>query len=111
MNFTSFTNAFDLFASCYVYGCLTYIAVLFIVHLYCSLLADCKAKNQINEVIEPDFYTQVKDLFNPLTEDFTTDFAPSPQPPQFQEMTIRELRSYIKDNQLHHAVRVAKPCR
>ena len=68
MNYASFTSAFDFFASCYVYGCLTYIAILFSLHLYHSLLIDCQALDRSIESVEADFYTQVKDLLNPATE-------------------------------------------
>lgn len=104
MNYTFFTNAFDLFASCYVYGCLTYVAVLFILHVYCSLSASDNTENQTEQVIEPDFYSQVKDLLNPATEEIlTTDFLSSE--PLFEMMTLRELRAHIKDNQLHDVIR------
>ena len=68
MDYASFINAFDLFANCYVYGCLTYIAVLFSLHLYQSLLIDYQSRNRFIESVEPDFYSQVKDLLNPSTE-------------------------------------------
>lgn len=89
MNYASFINTFDLFVSCYVYGCLTYIAVLFSFHLYHSLLIDYhqsdyasrtrKADRSI-ESVEPDFYTQVKDLLNPTTETIL-DSAPISRSP------------------------------
>lgn len=96
MSYTSFIHAFDLFATCYVYGCISYICISFIIHLYCSLFAELSEHKQ---VIEPDFYEQVKELLNPSTEPvLETDF---------QSMTLRQLRSHIKENQLHQQIHIA----
>ena len=100
MNYTSFINIFDFLASCYVYGCLTYILLLFSVELYNSLLVDCKALDRSIESVDTDFYSQVKDLLNPSTESIL-----EPVIVNFELMTIRELRTYIKQNQLHKHVR------
>jgi KTSC domain len=94
MNYTSFINIFDFFASCYVYGCLTYILLLFSVELYNSLLVDCKALDRSIESVDTDFYSQVKNLLNPSTESIL-----EPVIVNFELMTIRELRTYIKQNQ------------
>jgi len=94
MNNTSFIQAFDLFASCYVYGCLSYISILFIIHLYYSLFS---VDNKHNQAAESDFYEQVKELLNPATEEvLETDFT---------LMTLRQLRTHIKENQLHEQIR------
>ena len=94
MNNTSFIQAFDLFANCYVYGCISYISILFIIHLYFSLFADT---NEHNQAVEPDFYEQVKELLSPATEPvLETDFT---------LMTLRQLRTHIKENQLHQQIR------
>ncbi|NJK58943.1 MAG: hypothetical protein HC939_24710 [Pleurocapsa sp. SU_5_0] len=77
----------------YVYGCLTYILLLFSVQLYNSLLIDCEALDRSIESVDTDFYSQVKDLLNPSTEDV---FEPT-----FESMTLRELRTHIKENKLH----------
>ena len=101
MNYNLLTDAFDIFANCYVYGCLTYILVLFSLHLYCSLSVNYEASNKANEFAEFDFYTQVKDLLNPAIE-------PTLEPMlinDFSSMTIRELRFYIKENKLHRSIR------
>ena len=97
MNYASFTNTFDLFTSCYVYGCLSYILILFLLHLYHSLLIDCQVLDRLIESVEPDFYTQVKDLLNPATEEVLK--------PTFESMTLRELRTHIKENKLHQHIR------
>ena len=99
MNYTSSLDAFDLFASCYVYGCIAYVSVLFVLHVYCSL----SSESRVVKVTEPDFYTQVKDLLNPATEPI---FAPDILQPQlnFNSMTIRELRAHIKENQLQKQI-------
>jgi hypothetical protein len=81
MNYTSFINIFDFFASCYVCGCLTYILLLFSVRLYHSLLIDCQPGDRSIESVDTDFYSQVKNLLNPSTEDV---FKPT-----FESMTLR----------------------
>ncbi|MBW4533698.1 MAG: hypothetical protein KME09_07140 [Pleurocapsa minor HA4230-MV1] len=96
MNYTSFINIFDFFVSCYVYGCLTYILLLFSVQLYHSLLIDCEALDRSIESVDTDFYSQVKDLLDPSTEDVFE--------PIFESMTLRELRTHIKENKLHQKI-------
>ncbi len=99
----SLINAFDLLSSCYVYGCIVYISVLFVFHVYCSLSVSENAEDRAAKATEPDFYTQVKDLVNPATEPiFATNILQSQ--PSFGSMTIKELRTYIKDNQLQKKV-------
>ena len=100
MNYASFTNAFDFFASCYVYGCLSYILILFLLQTYCSLSVDSQALNRSTRSLEPDFYTQVKDLLDPTSESII-----EPASVNFDSMTIRELRTYIKENKLHQQIR------
>ena len=100
MDFTSFVDAFDLFADCYVYGCVIYLLGLFIYHLSCSFLALVDECHHQTET-KPDLYQQVKELLNPATEEILElDVQPS-----FDNMTIRELRSYIKENHLQQQVR------
>ena len=93
MNLAPSVNSFNFFASCYIYGCLTYISVLLLIHIYCSLLADYKAENQSVQTIESDFYTQVKDLFS------TTEKS------SFESMTLLELRTHVRENNLHQHIR------
>ena len=100
MNYASFISIFDFFVSCYVYGCLTYILILFLLHTYYSLSVDYQALDRSIESPEPDFYTQVKDLFNPVSESIL-----EPVSVNFDSMTIRELRTHIKENKLHQQVR------
>ena len=99
MNYASLISTFDLFASCYIYGCLTYVAILFLLHVHRSLSVP---PDQANESFEPDFSTQVqvKDIFDPASESIL-----EPVYVNFEVMTIRELRTYIKENQLHQQVR------
>jgi hypothetical protein len=91
MDFTSFVNTFDLFADCYVYGCVAYVIVLFTYHLFCSFL-NIVDERKLAQPTAPDFYQQVQELFNPSTT------------PNFEIMTIRELRAYIKEHRLHKSV-------
>ena len=100
MNYASLTDTFNFFTSCYVYGCLTYITLLFLLHVHHSLFISSNSSNRANESFEPDFYTQVKDLLNPASESIL-----EPVYVNFELMTIRELRTYIKENQLHQQVR------
>ena len=94
MSYTSFIQLFDIVASCYIYGCISYISILFILHLYHSLFID---SNKHNQALKPDFHEQAKDLLNPSTvKVIETDFT---------SMTIRQLRTYIKDNQIHNKIR------
>lgn len=92
MNFSSFVNAFDLFADCYVYSCVAYLTVLFTYHLFRSFLNIVNERKLVQSTA-PDFYQQVKELLNPSTT------------PDFEIMTIRELRAYIKEHRLHQSVR------
>ncbi|MEL6929711.1 MAG: hypothetical protein AAFO95_13865 [Cyanobacteria bacterium J06600_6] len=94
MSYTSFIHVFNLFANCYVYVCISYISVLFVIHLYYSLFTD---NNEYNLAVEVDFYKQVKELLNPPTGPvLETDF---------KSMTLRQLRTHIKENQLHQQIR------
>ncbi|NJK58934.1 MAG: hypothetical protein HC939_24665 [Pleurocapsa sp. SU_5_0] len=52
-------------------------------------------EHQQAKLTQPDFYQQVKDAFNLDTE------------PDFQGMTIRELRAHIKNNQLQEQIRAS----
>lgn len=90
----SFADYFDLFTNCYVYGCLVYLIGLFSYHLSCSFLSLIKEHQQA-KLTQPDFYQQLKDALNPAIEI------------DFQGMTIRELRGYIKDNRLQEKIRAS----
>lgn len=82
--------SFDVFVKLYVFGAIALVLLSLIAHLFSSLL------NVIDEVKTPvngDFTEQVTELL-----------APS-KAPDFQTFTIRELRSYIRDNELHSNVR------
>lgn len=92
-----FTTAFDLFIDCYVYGSITYVLLLFIIHLTASFLSLVDEY----QATKPDFYNQVKELLNPATEEV---FEPS-QDPYFDTMTLRELRAHIKENHLQQHIR------
>lgn len=95
-----FINAYDLFTDCYVYGSITYVLSLFTIQLILSFLALVNESQLTKQTIEPDFYEQVKELLNPPTEAvLELDVQPS-----LDCMTIRELRSYIKENHLQQQV-------
>ncbi len=82
--------SFDIFVNLYIFGAIALVLLSLIAHLFSSLL------NVIDEVKTPinkDFYEQITELL-----------APS-KAPDFQSFTIRELRSYIRDNELHSNVR------
>lgn len=82
--------SFDIFVELYIFSAIALVLLSLIAHLFSSLL------NIIDEVRTPvnsDFYEQVKELL-----------APS-KAANFQSFTIRELRSYIRDNELHSEVR------
>ena len=84
---------FDIFVELYVFGTIALVLLSLIAHLFSSLL------NVINEIKTPvnnDFYEQVKKVFAP------------PKAPDFPSFTIRELRSYIRENELHSKVRTPK---
>jgi hypothetical protein len=90
----NFADYFDIFADCYVYGCLAYLLGLFSYHLSCCFLSLIKEHQQA-KLTQPDFYQQLKDALNPAAEI------------DFQGMTIRELRAHIKDNRLQEQVRTS----
>lgn len=82
--------SFDIFVNLYIFGALTLVLLSLAAHLFSSLL------NIIDDVKNPvnsDFYEQVKELLTPSSA------------PDFQSFTIRELRSYIRENELHSDVR------
>ena len=89
MDFTSFSHFFDIFTTCYVYGSIGYILILLVSGLTQSFLALVDEEQER----KTDFYQEIEELFN-SSED--SDFEPSPQP-AFEAMTIRELRSFVKD--------------
>ena len=107
------TNAFDVFASCYVYGCLICILLLFLEQTHLTLSNNsCWQQNELNQSDQSDFYNQVKQLLNPIEElnlvdldesdnnEFTQAYSAG-----FKSLTIRELRAHIKENQLHSVIR------
>lgn len=100
MNYTSSVQAFDFIASCYIYGCIAYLGLLFGLHLYSSLLIAIDAQSQGTY----DFYEQVKVLLNPATEPV---MAMELEPTNFETMTTRELRTHIKENHLQQYIRVS----
>lgn len=57
---------------------------------------DCEALDRSIESVDTDFYSQVKDLLDPSTEDVFE--------PIFESMTLRELRTHIKENKLHQKI-------
>lgn len=99
MNYISLNDAFNLFASSYVYGCLTYILLLFLAHLVDSFLA----LRSVEKATKSDFHSQVKELLNPATETIINPSSHQLQP-NFDSMTIRELRAHIKENKLHQRI-------
>ena len=110
MDYTSSAQAFDFLATCYIYGCIAYVGLLFGLHLYSSLSADYSSQNKaigqspLPSAIESDFYEQVKDLLAPATEPV---LAMEIEQPDFETMTIRELRSHIKENRLQQHIRAS----
>ena len=64
----SFTDSFDLFTDCYVYGCIAYITALFVYHLTLSLLSLIDDVQQTKQSSQLDFYGQVKELLDPTDE-------------------------------------------
>ena len=107
--FLSMSDAFNLFATCYVYGCLALVFLLFIGQAYSGLSFDSSIDRSIGDSGNDDFYSQVKDLLNPTEElNLAKECDRNPlkaSSKEFEALTIRELRTYIKDNQLHHLVR------
>jgi len=100
MQLTSFINTFDVFATCFIYGSISYILLLLFAHLilcWLTLFED-------SQELKSDFYEQVKELLNPATEKIMELDNLQPQSFSFELMTIRELRSYIKDNQLQQYI-------
>ena len=93
----SLANLIDFSIVCYMYGCLTCFLLLFLAQTH-STLSVC---HYSNSTTQPNFYTEVKELLNP-TEELVLEPSPTPY---FASFTIRELRTYIKDNQLHYKVR------
>lgn len=93
----SLNDSLDFLITCYMYGCLAYFLLLFLAQTY-STLSSCHCSKSLTK---PDFYTEVKELLNP-TEELVLE---SNQTPYFASLTIRELRAYIKENQLHYLVR------
>lgn len=100
MQIALFVSVFDFLASCYVYGCLTYILILFLLQAYDYLPADSVPPNRTKKSSESDFYSQVKELLKTPTESILEPISIN-----FNSMTIRELRAYIKENELHQQVR------
>ena len=96
MNLTSFIQLFDFFATCYVYGSIAYVFLLFVTGLALNLLTSVEQER----VGKSDFYSEVKELLNPPDN---SDFEP-PLQPDFATMTIRELRTFIRDNELQESV-------
>ena len=101
MGFTTFVDAFDLFADCFVYGSIAYIITLFAVSLISAFMTLVDEHQELNQAAEQDFYQQVKELLNPCIEEITDVNCNS----SFTQMTLRELRQHIKDNQLQQYVR------
>ena len=99
------SDAFNLFATCYVYGCLALVLLLFIGQAYFDLFLLFQS-TQTSKAIGSDFYSQVKELFDSTEEELDRSMSkPQTFDEGFETLTIRELRSYIKDNQLHQLVR------
>ena len=93
----SLNDSLDFLITCYMYGWLAYFFLLFLAQTHSTLLS-CHCSESLTQ---PDFYTEVKELLDP-TEELVLE---SNQTPYFASLTIRELRTYIKDNQLHYKVR------
>ena len=82
--------SFDIFVDLYIFGAIALVLLSLTAHLFSSLL------NIIDEVKAPvnnDFYEQVTELLAPSSA------------PDFQSFTIRELREFIRENELHSDVR------
>jgi hypothetical protein len=89
LSFASLVDAFDIFTDCFVYGSIAYLTVITLIKLVLALLEIIADAHLSKNSSDSDFYDQVKELLNPSeSNDFTA-------------MTIRELRDYIRENQLH----------
>lgn len=75
---------------------MSYVFILFISHAIATLKTVAKSKKVLVDR-EADFYTQVKDLLNPPSEQVFE--------PNFERMTIRQLRCHIRSQQLQSTVR------
>ena len=95
--------AFDLFSDCYVYVSIAYIFFSVTTQLILSFLSliDESNLNSKTETDGADFYEQVKELLDFSSEDFA--FEPLTQP-LFERMTIRELRSFIREHNLQEYI-------
>lgn len=99
MDFATLSTTFDFFATCYLYGSIGYVLIRFLFHLilcFSALVDDI----QTYKTAKPDFYQEVKELLNP---GYSSEFIP-PLQPSFETMTIRELRTFIRDNELQESV-------
>lgn len=104
-SFTSFAAAFDIFADCFVYGSIAYLTIITVIELIFGLLCIIEEYQLSKKSSVPDFYDQVKELLNPSESTV------------FNAMTIRELRNYVRENQLHERINshlgksVSKACK
>jgi hypothetical protein len=88
-SFASIVDAFDIFTDCFVYGSIAYLAAITVIELVLALLEIIDEHQLSKNSSDSDFYDQVKELLSPSeSNDFTA-------------MTIRELRDYIREKQLH----------
>jgi hypothetical protein len=91
-SFASLVDAFDIFTDCFVYCSIAYLIIITAIELVLALLSIVDEHQLSKKSSDSDFYDQVKELLNPSESDvFTT-------------MTIRELRDYIRENQLHDRI-------
>jgi hypothetical protein len=102
MDFTTFVNGFDFFTDCFVYGSVAYVISLFTISLISAFIAQADEHQVLKQAAEPDFYQQVKELLNPCAEEIL-DLNPNPS---FTQMTLRELRAYIRDNGLQQHIQL-----
>jgi len=95
-----FTTALDILINCYIYGTITCFSVLLLIHLSLCFLALIEE----SQATENDFYDQVKELLNPATEEVEEVFELA-LTPSLNQMNLRELRAYIRNNNLHQQIR------
>jgi hypothetical protein len=88
-SFASIVDAFDIFTDCFVYSFIAYLAAITVIELILALLEIIDEHQLSKNSSDSDFYDQVKELLSPSESD------------DFTAMTIRELRDYIRENQLH----------
>ncbi|WP_036489137.1 hypothetical protein [Myxosarcina sp. GI1] len=95
MSLSASITALDYFINGFIIVSAFTFGGLFVFELTLSFL-DCLEQYS---TVSDEFYQQTKALLNPTTEPLV-----EPELPSLDLMTIRELRSFIRNNNLHHRV-------